>query len=520
MKINSISIKNFYSIQDVEINFDKYSGLVIIKGKNLDTGGANGAGKSAIFEAVVWGLFGKTIRKSNEEALVNNKARKHCEVSVVVDNSIRITRGRKPTKLEFEVDEVSLTQPTIVETQGLIEERLNTNYKVFMASMVFGQHNNVDFLGASPDDKRTIIRNFLNLEDMFQKRDKIRGFKSTYNAAVKEKSAVIDEHIRTKTDLDGKLKVIVTDKSKFDYSDTAISLDEILEKEAGLRKLEVMHRDLRNERKILRETSSNIRNLRKSDASSCPTCGATSPVEKEPLRKSESAAEREISKISKKLVKLEKQMEAYDIPLSSSEYSEYLEYKELCSKESTYLELLDDIDRRLVEDDTEKLYNIKLYEIMKFWEKAFSEQGLIRYIIRNILEYFNNKCNTYLAYLTNGQMMIHFNEELDETLTINGKITHYISLSGGEKRKVNLAVMLSLQSLLSFTEKEQSNLIFFDEVAENLDEDGLRGLYILLQELKKDKTVFLITHNKNFKTLLDNADRITIIKKKGVSTLR
>ena len=49
MKINSISIKNFYSIQDVEINFDKYSGLVIIKGKNLDTGGSNGAGESAIF---------------------------------------------------------------------------------------------------------------------------------------------------------------------------------------------------------------------------------------------------------------------------------------------------------------------------------------------------------------------------------------------------------------------------------------------------------------------------------------
>ena len=72
MKINKIEINNFYSIKNVTLNFDKYKGIVLIEGKNKDTKGSNGSGKSVLVEAVVWGLFGKTIRKSTEEALINN----------------------------------------------------------------------------------------------------------------------------------------------------------------------------------------------------------------------------------------------------------------------------------------------------------------------------------------------------------------------------------------------------------------------------------------------------------------
>ena len=77
MKINKISIQNFYSIKNIELELDTYSGLVLIKGKNLDTGGSNGSGKSAIIEAVCWGLTGKTIRKSTEDALINFKSKRN-----------------------------------------------------------------------------------------------------------------------------------------------------------------------------------------------------------------------------------------------------------------------------------------------------------------------------------------------------------------------------------------------------------------------------------------------------------
>lgn len=95
-----------------------------------------------------------------------------------------------------------------------------------------------------------------------------------------------------------------------------------------------------------------------------------------------------------------------------------------------------------------------------------------------------------------------------------------MSLSGGEKRKVSLAVMLGLQELLKVAHNQKNNIMFFDEVGENLDREGLDGLYILLSELKKDKTLFVITHNNYLKSLMDNAKTITMIKSNGVSKLK
>ena len=82
MKITKIRIQNFYSFKNEEIYLDAYSGLTLIKGVNKDTGGSNGSGKSALVEAIYFGLTGKTIRKSTEDSLVNNQAKKHCVVEV------------------------------------------------------------------------------------------------------------------------------------------------------------------------------------------------------------------------------------------------------------------------------------------------------------------------------------------------------------------------------------------------------------------------------------------------------
>ena len=161
----------------------------------------------------------------------------------------------------------------------------------------------------------------------------------------------------------------------------------------------------------------------------------------------------------------------------------------------------------------------KKYETMRFWEKAFSEQGIIKYIIRNVLSYFNDRINYYLSFFTSQGYYLEFDEELSEKILVSDQLVHYISLSGGEKRKINLSVLLALRDLLSFTDKNQLDIIFFDEVAENLDEEGIQGLHHLLNEIKKTKNVFVITHNKHLKTLLDSAPRITIIKDRGAAKI-
>ena len=108
---------------------------------------------------------------------------------------------------------------------------------------------------------------------------------------------------------------------------------------------------------------------------------------------------------------------------------------------------MDQLQKKVDEQESEKLDNQRKYELMKFWEKAFSEHGLIQYIIRNVLGYLNANCNKYVSLLSSGKLKIEFDEKLNETIKCGGREIQHISLSGGEKRKINIAIMLALQDL-------------------------------------------------------------------------
>ena len=116
MQLKKLEIRNFYSARKIDVDFTNFSGLVLINGENVDTGGSNGAGKSLILEALTWGLFGKTIRKSTEEAMVNFDVKKNCSVTVYVDDLV-ITRTRRPTSLQVKKGEEIFTRESVPETQ-------------------------------------------------------------------------------------------------------------------------------------------------------------------------------------------------------------------------------------------------------------------------------------------------------------------------------------------------------------------------------------------------------------------
>ena len=521
MKINKIEIKNFYSIKKLVLNFDKFKGVILLEGKNKDTGGSNGSGKSAIIEAVVWGLFGRTIRKSTEEALVNSQSKKECYVKITVNNNVVIQRGKKPTYLRYIVGTENKSQANALETQKLIESTLHTNYKVFLASTVFGQQNTLGFINATPEDKRTIIKNFLNLDNLFALRESVKYLKSQYSQKIKALTAICGEHQQTVDGIDLKIKTL--DKLKKDvegkYEEDILSLplQEIVDAENLNSSLDWKTVNLK---KISTQRSS-IKSLLKEQETpptKCDECGQKIPRANKKVIEEKIENSRKVLEGYSLLVK-ECKEEYQEVPLPSREYHKVIDYKDLCSKQSTFTEIKDETLQKIQDSYDEKGDLNNNYEIMRFWEKAFSESGLVKYIIRNILNYLNGKVNFYLSHLSKGKFFLEFDEELKETVTHQGREIHYISLSGGEKRKIDLAVLLGLQQLLAISSTEESNLMFFDEIAENLDQDGLDGLYILVSELKKEKTLFVITHNNYLKSLMDNVRTLTITKNKGVSSL-
>lgn len=526
MILKYIKAKNFYSFKELDLNLLQFKNIVYVKGINRDTGGSNGSGKSSILEMIVFGLFGKTIRKSTEEALINCDSRKALVVELDVCKlgvgEVKIIRGKRPNILNFYLDGQDLTQENALKTQEKIEHTLGLSYKTFIASIVFGQHSDLEFLSATTEDKRIIIRNFLNLEEIFTWRDKIKDLKSEYNTNAKVAETIILE-LKSQED---KLKLKMVDIEPVHMPET---IEEVLIRETlinksaqDINKLKDEHEDLKIEEDKL---FAQIKLGEYSIKDTCKTCKKVY-VKKQTktnlrgLQRKLNSTVAKINKISNSLYKMRAELTKLKSKLSVTQWHELKKKEDLFLSQKKIRDEYNEIHARRQEQELKK-NNLELnYEVMRFWEKAFSEQGLIKYFIRNILDYLNFKTNEYLSLLTNNQFVITFNEELEEIITNNGRKLSYISLSGGEKRKINLSVMLALQSLLGHTSKEQSNIIFFDEIAENMDEDGCVGVLNLLKSLKEeDKTIFLITHNAHLKSLLDGCQILKVEKKNGESRI-
>ena len=185
-KINfkKIYAENFlcFGSDGIEINFSNYNNIVLVRGKNLDVvqksenqdkNSSNGVGKSSIPAVLVYGLYGKTIRKPNKighKDVINNEAGKKLKVEVYWDD-YKLQRTRKPDGLKLwksdkniwdETTEISLGG--MPATQKLIESIVGMSYETFINVAVFTDDNTSSFLECDAAEKRQIVENLLSLE--------------------------------------------------------------------------------------------------------------------------------------------------------------------------------------------------------------------------------------------------------------------------------------------------------------------------------------------------------------------
>lgn len=523
MKIKRVEIQNFFSIGNITLELDQYSGVILVTGENQDILGSNGSGKSSLFDAICWGLFGKSIRKSTEESMVRYGTQE-CYVKLILSDGSEITRTRKPTSLSFLVDGIPRTQESSSETQKEIEKHIKSSYKTFLSSSVFGQHNNINLLDASPEMKRTIIRSFLPLEEVFDFRENAKKLKSKHYSNLSANDALISDTEKTIESLKRKIDLIKKEEGRFSKCKD-LDFSTVLKEEGRKAKLELEITNLRNKNLRLDMRIATLCNqLDKLDNSLCSFCNQNVTKEFSEEKKKEIEEEKddkwtETLLNQTEITKLEDELKEISIPVQSSEISLLKTYNELKGNESSMHYMLEENKIKLEDLKKKKISLDKEFQIMKFWDQAFSEKGLIQYVISNVLDYFNTRCNYYLKFLSKNKISIQFDSELRETIIVNAIQTHYISLSGGEKKKVNLSIMMALQSLLSSVDTQDLGFVFFDEIAENLDDESLEGLYLLLQELSKNRDVFLITHNNYLLSSLNKSQTLQVTKSDGISYL-
>ena len=91
MNISKIIIQGFRSFsKKQEIDFDDLNGFIFVTGENIiekDLGG-NAVGKSTLFEAIVWCLFGKTSTNLKAGEIKNWWSDEKCEVELYTDKGV------------------------------------------------------------------------------------------------------------------------------------------------------------------------------------------------------------------------------------------------------------------------------------------------------------------------------------------------------------------------------------------------------------------------------------------------
>lgn len=99
MKLKEIDISNFKCIgEDQKIDFTKYDDNILIVGKNYSQAGmdSNESGKSALLEAIIWGIFGTFPNQVTADRIIR-RGQENCSVKLEFDdfsNNFLIHRQR------------------------------------------------------------------------------------------------------------------------------------------------------------------------------------------------------------------------------------------------------------------------------------------------------------------------------------------------------------------------------------------------------------------------------------------
>lgn len=187
-----IEIKNFMSFSEETFEFNKFKGMIRIKGKNHDIPNQlNGSGKSNLSNALVYGLFGELPFKLKNEN-VNNRYINDKNTSVRVffkvdKKKYEIVSGLRGRQSYCDLYEVSkggelkdISRSSIAETRKYLEnEILHCDMNLFMRTIYLNSDENFNFYKLKQADRKEFIDKLFDISifgDIYNliHKDKIR----------------------------------------------------------------------------------------------------------------------------------------------------------------------------------------------------------------------------------------------------------------------------------------------------------------------------------------------------------
>lgn len=565
IEFKKIIIEGFCSIGTLELPLNN-NGITIIKG-------ANGLGKTTIFSALVWVLYGKTLKGISDVNLwkkFRTKDYKGTKVEIYFEsnNSIhKIIRCQNYTedvdgakggsRLIYLIDAEQVKEKGKLKLQSLIEKNLGMSYNLFINSVMFGQGMK-RLIQESGSDKKQLFEEIFELNYISKARkiaqdkynelrveldglmEKLESNQNYIDSILSDLNYTKSKRDNFKSELANKVKsykdkIILSTKrvdelalktNKVDINQHNKTIEDIKRKitlyqnkVSDLKKLQkVPLQDLVNEvielleNKEYTESISKLKTIRDSFSSSESYILRISKLQNKLTNEIESKNSLEKTILTLKYAKEEvKSLESRLKELKSQNP----DFESVINKQSKKLENYKKSISQIKFQIQELEKQVNLYKWA--YSEPFGNNGIKAFIFESSLSELNNLLSSYSEVLGfNIKFMVDLNSSRKDfvvNINLEGVEVFYEELSGGQKQLVNLAMALAMNQII--TQSKGVNIAFLDEVFESLSYDNIEVVIGLIKKVYREKTLFLITHHESL--LIPNSKILNVKREHGIS---
>ena len=570
MRITNLEVENILSIDKACVSFGE-TGLVLVEGFDFDTNRANGAGKSAIFNAISFGLFDKIPRKITKSEILRYGTKSGFSMVTVITDSgetLCVKRSR-PTLVEFFKDGLKIEL-----TQVEFEAKLGINYEQFLSTMYNAQDSADRFISLDDRGKKDFILKMMNLE--------------SFDAKKKALSAELQDIAHQKSILSTKLEGLnhtlsignaqmvdvssINEKIKILESECVSHLAKLKEVEAvsqpDLSKYAELEAQIENKLYAFASLRFNIDQRRKDlltlknskPTAHCPQCDTglnavngklVKATDEALIQEQISSTLSEISSLEEQLLK-EVEVKELQRKIKQKKTDEYQEFnnaqieitkirnvvtykmkdiqslKDQISKNDLIKEKIQMVLDGISETQAQLITLTSEEDIIKTVASFFDPSGAPAYIMDSVLDSFNDAVSDYVAaiwpsavyglqsYKENKDKTI--STKFSESLVLGGKQTSVGSLSGGEFRALSLATDFAMIDVMCNKFSIDLNPIILDEPFNGLDSAGKELVIELLDRISTKRQVWVVDHTAESKALFSRVVRVE--KKNGISDIK
>lgn len=164
-------------------------------------------------------------------------------------------------------------------------------------------------------------------------------------------------------------------------------------------------------------------------------------------------------------------------------------------------------------------------ENLKKLQKVYSDQGVKAQALSLVVPFLNKELQQALKILSNNTLAAQLSSQTTTksgkkknqlSLNVNSAISgnQYHELSSGEKKRIGIALNVAFMKYLQ-SQIGGLNVVIFDELMDNLDDEGIEQATQLISSLKQEiANVFVISHNDKLK-YNDECDHIYQVTKEN-----